>query len=88
MLSTTRKQTRFATHDGHIWPQPRQRMTDARAIRKRMAEEVKAEINRAGADATISADDFRRLGWTDGQINLHAAAAIDAATAGKRRDAA
>jgi len=83
-----RNENRVATHDGHIWPQPRQRMTDARAIRRRMAEEVRAEINRAGADATISIDDFRRRGWTDGQINLHAPAAIDAATAGKRRDAA
>jgi len=79
---------RTITHDGQIWARPRQQMTDAAEIRQRMAQEARADMDRAGADAVITRDDFRRRGWTDSQINQHAPAAIDAATAGKRRDAA
>lgn len=83
-----RPQDRSATHDGHIWPLPRCAMTHTKAIRRRMADEVRGDIHRAGADAIVTKDDFRRRGWSEGQITDHAAAAIDLATAGMRRDAA
>lgn len=79
---------RTATHDGNIWTRPRQTMTEASDIRRRMAEEARAEISRAGADAVITQADFRRRGWTDAQVCDHLAAAIDLATSDGRRDAA
>lgn len=79
---------RTATHDGQIWTRPRHKMTDAASIRRRMAQETRAEIMRAGADAVITREDFRRRGWSDSQVAEHLPAAIDMATAGMRRGAA
>lgn len=83
-----RTKDRTATHDGHIWTRPRQQMTNATAIRQRMAQEARAEIRRAGEDAVITAADFYRHGWTSVQVSAHLAAAIDLATAGTRKGAA
>lgn len=81
-------QTRIATHDGYIWPRPRQQMTDAAEIRRRMAQEARADMDRAGADAVITRDDFLRRGWTALQVDAHLPAAIDLAGSGRRKDAA
>lgn len=79
---------RTITHDGQIWARPRQQMTDAAEIRRRMAQEARADMERAGADAVITRDDFRQRGWTDAQISAHLAAAIDVAASSMRRNAA
>jgi len=79
---------RTITHDGPIWPRPRHLMTDAAEIRRRMAQEARAAMDRAGADAVITRSDFLQRGWTEAQVSAHLPAAIDVAATGSRRDAA
>lgn len=51
----------LATHDGFIWPLPRQHMCDPAAIKVRLAEDIIA-IWRAN-DGHLADGDLIRLGW-------------------------
>lgn len=70
-------EARFPTDDGYIWPTLRADMVTSPNIRERMAEDLGRLLNERGCDATITTDDYLRLGWTREQITLHAARAAD-----------
>jgi hypothetical protein len=67
---------RTPTHDGFIWPQPRDRMDDAGAVRQRMAEDISQLVADQGEDAVVDADDLIRLGWRPEQVRSYSAAAL------------
>ncbi|MGY6246228.1 hypothetical protein ACXIUS_01605 [Bosea thiooxidans] len=67
---------RTPTHDGFIWPQPRNRMDDAGAVRQRMAEDIGRLVKDRGEEAVIDTDDLIRLGWRPEHVRAYAAAAL------------
>ncbi|BCB18030.1 hypothetical protein [Bosea sp. ANAM02] len=75
---------RTPTHDGFIWPQPRNRMVDAGAVRQRMAEDISRLVKDRGEDAVIDTDDLIRLGWRPEHVRAYAAAAFSTLPSSKR----
>lgn len=67
---------RTPTHDGYIWPEPRDRMDVAAAMRQRMAEDISQLVADMGEDAVVDAADLVRLGWRPEQVRAYAAAAL------------
>lgn len=65
------REDKFTTQDGRIWPVARDRMASPNTIRQRMQEDGEALLRERGAEATITQDDFQRLGWTRGQVSAH-----------------
>lgn len=78
---------RVPTHDGFIWPVLRHSMANPRAIRTRMAEDVRDLLRSGGEDAIIAADDLQRLGWSADQVKCHGKAAIALALTDEREAA-
>lgn len=75
---------RTPTHDGYIWPVPRSRMSDAGAVRQRMAEDISRMVDDRGEDASIDTADLLRLGWRPEQVRAYAAAALSTLPSPKR----
>ena len=75
---------RTPTHDGFIWPEPRNRMDDAGAVRQRMAEDISRLVKDRGEDAVIDTDDLIRLGWRPEHVRAYAAAALSTLPGPKR----
>lgn len=75
---------RTPTHDGFIWPQPRDRMDEPGAVRQRMAEDIGRLVKDQGEDAVIDTDDLIRLGWRPEHVRAYAAAALSTLPSAKR----
>lgn len=75
---------RTPTHDGFIWPEPRNRMAGAGAVRQRMAEDISRLVRDRGEDAVIDTDDLIRLGWRPEHVRAYAAAALSTLPGPKR----
>ena len=80
--------TKRAGHDGFYWPNDRHLMTDDEAIRSRMAEDALVFEDTHGNFDGINEDYFRRRGWTETQIKLHAPEAVSTVTTQRERRAA
>lgn len=61
--------------DGAFWPCARGDMHTPRAIRERMAEDLRAMLQTRGAGAVITTEDYLRLGWRRDQVQRHGLAA-------------
>lgn len=67
-----------ATHDGLIWPLPRQAMRDPKAVAQRMADDMNTLRREHGyVDAALLVE----RGWSAEQIRLATEAAIEIASA-------
>jgi hypothetical protein len=73
-----------ASHDGMIWPLPRDKMQDHAAIIQRMAQDL-STLRRQ--QASVSHDNLRFIGWTDAQIKRHLLEAVDKAASRGGADA-
>lgn len=69
-LSRAAVETKVTTHDGRVWPLPRERMADPDAIISRMAEDI-ARAARAQHDGVVEAHHLQAMGWTNAHIAAH-----------------
>lgn len=73
---------RTPTHDGYIWPLPRDRMDDPGAIRQRMAQDIAGLVAERGEEAVVDTADLVRMGWRPEQVRAYSLSATSAAFAG------
>lgn len=67
---------RRAYHDGYVWPFLRADMRDAQPIRERMVEDIATLLRREGPKFMVVAEDLLGCGWTQAQVDAHAAVAF------------
>lgn len=74
-------EARRATHDGHIWPQPRAAMTQRAEIITRMSQDFRTIAEEQGGCVDIAY--LLPLGWLTSQVSAHAVAAANRYAADK-----